>query len=115
MNRELVIDKVKTKISEDLSFEKIINSTIDEYTTTVIGLFNYINHYKDEYALNCYDFRGFLNELYKNLDLKNDFEENRYTLIIGELAIHYTNEPYFWNSSFEIFLIKLHKFISYLK
>lgn len=113
MERELIIKKIFTKISNELTYEKVCTPLLDEYRDTIFRLFRFINQYKDKYQLNCYDFRDFLNEFYYHLDLKSDWEENRYTLIIDELANYYTNEPYYWNSPFEIYLIKLEKILSF--
>lgn len=113
MNRELIINEIKKKLLEELTYEKICSINIDDFRNTVIELFGFINIYKDEYRLNCYDFRKFLDKIYYDLDLKKDWEENRFTLIIGELAIYYTQEPYFWNTTFEEYKIKLNKLLSW--
>ena len=113
MKRELIINEIKKKLLVELTYEKICFINIDGYRNTVIELFSFINDYKDEYSLNSYDFREFLDKIYYELDLKKDWEENRFTLIIGELANYYTKEPYFWNTPFEEYKTKLNKLLSW--
>jgi len=114
MKRELVIEKIKNRLLEDLSFGKICDSNIDEYKITVIELFSFISCYLAEYDLKCYDFREFLDDFYFHLVLENDFEVNRFTLIIDELTIYYASEPYFWEIPFDIYIDKLNKMLSYV-
>lgn len=113
MKRNLVIKKIENRLIEDLSYHKICNSDIEEYKKTVIELFRFISSYIAEYNLKCYDFRRFLDDFYFDLDLKNDFEVNRYTLIIDELAVYYTSEPYFWDTPFNVFIDKINKMLLY--
>ena len=97
-----------------LAFEKVCSHVLNDFKHNVLELFKYLDIYKDKYTLDCYDFREFLADFWYHLDKKNDWEENRYALIIEELAIYYTNEPLFWNTPFDLYLTKLNVLLSWV-
>jgi hypothetical protein len=50
-----------------------------------------------------------LDKFYYNLDIKDIKIENRFELLLEELALYYAHEPYLWDSSFIEFKNKVIK------
>ena len=113
MDRDFIINKIKSKISNEINNECISKLSFVEYQSFVLDFFNFIFQYRDDFDLNYLDFREFLDEYYYNLEFDNDDKiTNRITLFIEELTLHYAIEPYFWDSSFEVFKNKILKEIN---
>lgn len=115
MEKELVVETIKLKLLNELTYEKVCSVHIDEYRKNVVELFDFINIYKDDYSLDCFDFRELLDKVFYNSSCDEDWEVNRLGLIIDELAIYYAKEPYFWNTPFEEYKSKLLTLLSYEK
>jgi hypothetical protein len=109
MNKIEIINLIKSKIIKEYTIENISSLSLEEFRIYIIDLFKLIYDNKDTYNLSYIDFRDFLNEFYFNIDVENINIQNRFILLVEEIALNYACEPYLWNSSFKEFKIKIIK------
>ena len=112
MNKIEIVNSIKNKIIKEYTIENISNYSLEEFEIYILDLFRLIYNYKDSYNLSYLDFRGFLDEFYYDKYVENINIQNRFILLVDELALHYAHEPYLWDSPFNEFKNKVIKDIN---
>jgi len=106
-----VINEFKFKLKNNLTYVNLCSKSIDEYKEFVIKLFEELNVLKIHAGAELIDFKDLVLDVYSSQTTDDIQCENRLLDLCSEISTVYANEPFFWDTDFEIYKISLIKML----
>jgi len=108
-SKNTINKQIKSKLLKYLSYNHISKLTFSEYQSFVFDLFYWLESLKNE-KINFDELVTFVKGIYyKESEYFDDIMFERRFVKIAEEIYHFCSKPYFWETNYEIYILKWHE------